>query len=98
MTDYISMLMPEATFGLCTILAYRPGKIESTNKHWGIGPITTTVPDAKLHVLEATNKDLPALKLQTSVASSRAIIELSAHSSEVKRYIMSDASAGGGNS
>ena len=68
------------------------GKIESSNKHWGIGPITTTVPDAKLHVLEATNKDLPALKLQNSVASSRAIIEFSANNTPVKRYIMSDGS------
>jgi hypothetical protein len=67
-------------------------KVESSNKHVAVGPITDAIADAKLHVLEATSGTLPALKLQNSVASSRAIIELSANSSEVKRYIMSDTS------
>jgi len=67
-------------------------KVESSNKHVAVGPITDSIADAKLHVLEATSGTLPALKLQNSVASSRAIIELSANSSEVKRFIMSDSS------
>ena len=61
---------------------------KSSNKKVGIN--YTSSPGARLHVSEDVSGTLPALKLQNSVASSRAIIELSANSSEVKRYIMSD--------
>jgi len=61
---------------------------KNSNKRVGIN--YTSNPEARLHVSEDVSGTLPALKLQNSVASSRAIIELSANSSEVKRYIMSD--------
>lgn len=61
---------------------------QSSNKKVGIN--YTSSPGARLHVSEDASGILPALKLQNSVASSRAIIELSANDTEVKRYIMSD--------
>ena len=92
--DGVLQIQPDA--GGDVYIMYDSGvpafKVESSNKHVAVGPITGSIADAKLHVLEATNKDLPALKLQNSVASSRAIIEFSAHDTPVKRYIMSDAS------
>jgi len=45
------------------------GKIESTNRHWGIGNITGTVSDARLYVKEDDSGTNPVLKLETSRSS-----------------------------
>ena len=45
------------------------GKIESTNKHWSIGTISSSEAEARLNIKEITSGTTPALKLQTYQAS-----------------------------
>ena len=45
------------------------GKIESTNKRWSIGTISSSEAEARLNIKEITSGTTPALKLQTYQAS-----------------------------